>query len=80
MRVVAGYPAAALDMIYLHPPLQRSDGQAIPAVSTCLLDGTTYQQWSRHYTPANPWRIGFDDVTVICGQRRNGCAVRRGKR
>ncbi len=62
IRIVSGYPAAALDMIYLHPPIRRSDGRPIPAVSDCLLDGTTYQQWSRHYTPANPWRIGLDDV------------------
>lgn len=63
VRVVTGYPAAALDMIYLNPPLQRRDGQTIPGLSNLLLDGSTYQQWSRHYTPANPWRIGLDDVS-----------------
>jgi len=63
VRIVTGYPAAALDMIYLNPPLQRSDGQAILGLSTLLLDGGTFQQWSRHYTPANPWRIGVDDVS-----------------
>ena len=63
IRIVAGYPAAALDMIYLHPPLQRRDGVAIPGLSSLLLDGSTYQQWSRHYTAANPWRIGEDDVS-----------------
>lgn len=63
VRIVAGYPAAALDMIYLNPPLQRRDGCAIPNLSPLLLDGATYQQWSRHYTAANPWRIGLDDVT-----------------
>jgi len=62
IRLVAGYPAAALDMIYFHPPLRRQDGRAILAISELLLDGTTYQQWSRHYTPANPWRVGVDDV------------------
>ena len=63
VRVVTGYPAAALDMIYLHPPLQRRDGRTIAGLSTLLLDGKTFQQWSRHYTAANPWRIGVDDVT-----------------
>jgi hypothetical protein len=62
IRIVAGYPAAALDMIYVHPALQRRDGRAIPGLSTMLLDGKTFQQWSRHYTAANPWRIGLDDV------------------
>ena len=63
VRIVPGYPAAALDMIYVSPPLRRNDGVAIAAVSEFLLDGTTYQQWSRHYTAANPWRVGLDDVT-----------------
>src|SRR4051812_46488219 len=57
VRIVPGYPAAALDMIYVSPPLKRNDGVAIAAVSEFLLDGATYQQWSRHYTAANPWRV-----------------------
>jgi hypothetical protein len=63
IRIVAGYPAAALDMIYLNPPIQRRDGAAVPGLSDLLLDGATYQQWSRHYTAANSWRIGLDDVS-----------------
>jgi hypothetical protein len=63
IRIVAGYPAAALDMIYVHPSLDRLDGRPIPALSSFLLDGKTYQRWSRHYTKTNPWRIGLDDVT-----------------
>ncbi len=62
IRIVPGYPAAALDMIYLHPPLQRRDGKPIAGLSDFLLDGRTYQQWSRHYTATNPWRVGEDDV------------------
>lgn len=64
VRIVEGYPAAALDMIYISPPLHRLDGRAIPALSDILLDGKTYQQWSRHYTAANPWRVGTDSVVT----------------
>jgi len=26
------------------------------------LDNKTFQQWSRHRTPANPWREGVDNL------------------
>jgi hypothetical protein len=63
IRIVPGYPAAALDMIYVDPPLSRTDGQAIPALSAIMIDGRTFQQWSRHYSPQNQWRIGLDDIS-----------------
>lgn len=64
VRIVPGYPSAALDMVYVHAPLVRSDGRAITAVGDCAVDGRTYQQWSRHYTPANPWRPDIDCVAT----------------
>lgn len=64
IRMVPGYPAAALDMVYVNPPLQRTDGRSIPALSSFMLDGVVYQQWSRHYTSANPWRVGTDSVAT----------------
>lgn len=62
IRIVANYPGAALDMIYVSPPLARSDGKAIGALSPFSLDGKVFQQWSRHYTAANPWRVGIDSL------------------
>jgi hypothetical protein len=62
VRIVPGYPTAALDMIYAHPPIRRKDGSAIAAVSDCQVDGRIFQQWSRHYTPQNPWRADVDSV------------------
>jgi hypothetical protein len=59
VRIVANYPGAALDMIYVFPPLSRADGKAIPSLSAFALDGKTFQQWSRHYTATNPWRVGI---------------------
>jgi len=64
VRVVPSYPAGALDMVYVHPPLARIDGRGIPAVSECAVDGRTYQQWSRHYTATNPWRPDIDSVAT----------------
>ena len=59
---VTGYPSTALDMVYVHPPLRRSNGQAIAAVGDLVLDGRTFQQWSRHYSSTNQFRIGFDNI------------------
>jgi len=64
---LTGYPAGALDMAYFHPPLHRVDGRPIPAVSELTLDGKQFQQWSRHYTPANPFRVGVDTLSTHLG-------------
>ncbi|HEY9229560.1 MAG TPA: multiubiquitin domain-containing protein [Gemmatimonadaceae bacterium] len=61
---LTSYPSAGLDMVYLNPPLQRADGRGIGAVSTMQLDGRAFQQWSRHYTPSNQFRVGIDNVST----------------
>ena len=30
-------------------------------------DGKTWQRWSRHRTPANPWRPGLDNLATHFG-------------
>src|SRR6185312_5956926 len=60
--VTPGYPDAQLDMAYFHPALSRKDGVGINAICIQGLDGKPFQRWSRHRTPANPWRPGVDDV------------------
>lgn len=62
LRIVPGYPSAALDMVYVHPRLMRTDGRSIAGLSDTVIDGRTFQQWSRHYTPQNPWRPDVDSV------------------
>jgi E2/UBC family protein E len=64
VRVEAGYPDTQLDMVYFHPALVRVTGTAIAAVSDDAFDGKSWQRWSRHRTPANPWRPGVDNLAT----------------
>ena len=57
IQIPSGYPPAALDMAYFHPPVQRVDGLPIPCTeATIQIEGTSWQRWSRHYTGTNPWK------------------------
>ena len=64
VRIESGYPDTQIDMVYVHPELHRLDG--VPIVATCLetFDGKQWQRWSRHRTPANPWRPGVDNLAT----------------
>lgn len=66
IRIVGGYPDAALDMVYFEPHLTRADGKAINALSQLLIEGRSFQQWSRHRPPSNPWRVGEDCLATHC--------------
>jgi hypothetical protein len=59
-----GYADTQIDMVYVYPPLAIASGRGINALSTQTLDGKVWQRWSRHRTPANPWRPGIDDVST----------------
>ena len=68
IRMETGYPNTQLNMAYFFPALARNDGKAIGATGAKqVIDGKTYQRWSRHRTAQNPWRIGVDglDTHVI---------------
>jgi len=63
VQIPGGYPTAQLDMAFFHPPLSRKDGRGIPNTeATANIDGKSWQRWSRHYTPANPWIPGEYNV------------------
>lgn len=63
IRIGGAYPPAALDMAYFHPALKRTDAIVVRATEgTVAIEGVQFQQWSRHRTPANPWRAGVDNV------------------
>src|SRR6266404_1805585 len=62
VRIEPGYPDTQIDMAYFFPKLSRSDGRAIAAVCDDTFDSKTWQRWSRHRTPANPWRPGVDNL------------------
>ena len=62
LKIPPKYPDEQIDMVYFHPPLALKTGRVIANLSMTTLDGKQYQQWSRHRTPANPWRPGIDNV------------------
>ena len=63
VRLEVGYPHTQLDMVYFYPPLTRTDGKAIGATqATQIIQGKSYQRWSRHRTSQNPWRAGEDGL------------------
>lgn len=63
IRMEGGYPLAALDMIYVYPPLVRRDGKPIAQTQVIqLIDGKPFQRWSRHRTGENPWVAGLDSL------------------
>jgi hypothetical protein len=64
IRMETGYPASQLDMVYFYPPLARKDGKPIGRTeSVQQLDGKSFQRWSRHRTPQNPWKAGQDGLS-----------------
>ena len=63
IRMETGYPNTELNMVYFFPALARRDGRTIGATQAQqVIDGKTYQRWSRHRTAQNPWSPGVDGV------------------
>ena len=62
LRIPASYADAQIDMVYFRVPVSRTDGRVIGALTMQPVAGESWQQWSRHRTPSNPWRPGVDDV------------------
>jgi len=68
VRIEPGYPEAQIDMVYFLPDLALANGRAIGALSPDAFDSKTWQRWSRHRTPANPWRPGIDNLSTHFAQ------------
>lgn len=64
VRIDATYPDTQIDMVYFHPHLVRSDGKLIKSISDDNFEGKSWQRWSRHRTPANPWRPEVDSLST----------------
>jgi hypothetical protein len=65
VTISSGYPISALDMAYFSPELKRVDGIGINAANVMQnLDGKSWQRWSRHRTPQNPWQPGSDNIST----------------
>ena len=58
-----GYPICGPDMVYFYPSLVLDSGKRIHAAdATEVIQGKTYQRWSRHFLPREPWRPGVDSL------------------
>ena len=68
LSIESAYPDSQIDMAYFHPALARVDGRAIGALCSDGFGGQTWQRWSRHRTPANPWRPGIDSLAPHFGR------------
>ena len=64
VRIESGYPDTQIDMAYFCPALARADGRGIGSVCNDPFDGRDWQRWSRHRSPANPWRPGVDSLST----------------
>jgi len=64
LQIPGGYADSQIDMVYFFPHLERIDRRPIGALSTQMINGQSYQRWSRHRTTLNPWRPGVDDVST----------------
>ena len=63
IRLETGYPNTEPNMVYVQPALARKDGRPIGATTAKqVILGVTYQRWSRHRTPQNPWKPGQDGI------------------
>lgn len=63
IMIAPGYPPGMLDMAYFNPALVLANG-ALPRNIQCSakIDDKTWQGWSRHRTPDNPWLPGEDNL------------------
>ena len=75
LLVPSGYPGVPMDMFYLHPPIQRRDGNAIAALAEESHFGTIWQRWSRHYV----WQPGEDSVATYIEYVRNELQAEAGR-
>ena len=75
LLVPSGYPGVPIDMFYLHPPIQRRNGGAIPALVNETHFDTTWQRWSRHYD----WQPGEDSIATHIEYVRNELQAESGR-
>lgn len=62
IRLNPGYPDVPPDMWWFDPPVQRADGNRIPATESIEMHvGRCWQRWSRHLV-VGQWRSGVDGL------------------
>lgn len=61
LRIPPSYPDDQIDMVYFYPGLALTNGRAINRLTSLMIDGKEYQQWSRH-RQQDEWRPGIDTI------------------
>lgn len=56
------YPDTQIDMAYFSPAVTRADRREIKNQTSQTILGASFQGWSRHRTPANPWDPVEDSI------------------
>jgi hypothetical protein len=70
LRLSPGYPDVPIDMWWMDPPADRSDGQVIPQTEVReQVLGRIWQRWSRHLNPGD-WRPGVDGIESFLARVR----------
>ena len=64
LMIMPTYPDAQIDMAYFFPALSLTNGSTIRQLAQHLIEGKSWQRWSRHRTRENPWRPGEDSVST----------------
>lgn len=65
LEIPPTYPGAQIDMFYTHPALSLASGQAIPKTeSKAVIQGVTFNRWSRHRGAQSPWDENTDNVAT----------------
>jgi len=65
LQIPGDYPTAEINMAYFAPDLALESGRSIRQIQArATVRGVSYQRWSRHRTPQNPWRPGLDSVAT----------------
>jgi len=62
LMITSSYPLTEIDMAHFSPPLVKNQGR-INATANHLIDGKTFQQWSRHRKPGQ-WVQGVDNLAT----------------
>ena len=63
LEIPPSYPRAEIDMFYCHPAVRRDDGVTIPQTGAKeVIEGRTYQRWSRHRGAKSRWDARTDTV------------------
>lgn len=62
LLIPPSYPKTEIDMFYVYPALKLPNREIPATQGTMTIGPETFQRWSRHRTPQNPWRPDEDNV------------------